>query len=274
MFVISWQTLNTVDAVSADAARRGSARSPASSSGRSTTSTQTGDEGTVYTQLLPNGAGRRPDVPAGRTIQLYLESPDVIHAFYVPQFLFKRDVVPGRTNIFEFTFDEARTPGQTFHGQCAELCGTGHNLMLFDVHAMAAADFDAWLGRPGSPRPTRRRAPPPSVAPGASGEPGPSGAPAGGPSAAGQRRNIAFDTDRADGARRTRRSRSSSTTRTPASRTTSRSTKAARPGPRSSRARSSRASPRRPTTCRPLQAGTYGFVCSVHPTMTGTLTVH
>ena len=42
-------------------------------------------------------------VPAGRTVQLYLESQDVIHAFYVPQFLFKRDVVPGRTNVFEFT---------------------------------------------------------------------------------------------------------------------------------------------------------------------------
>ena len=42
-------------------------------------------------------------VPAGRTVQLSLESPDVIHAFYVPQFLFKRDVVPGRINRFEFT---------------------------------------------------------------------------------------------------------------------------------------------------------------------------
>ena len=46
-------------------------------------------------------------LPAGRTVQLSLESPDVIHAFYVPQFLFKRDVVPGRTNVFEFTVDEA-----------------------------------------------------------------------------------------------------------------------------------------------------------------------
>ena len=49
-------------------------------------------------------------VPAGRTVQLCLESPDVIHAFYVPQFLFKRDVVPGRVNVFEFTSTSRRRP--------------------------------------------------------------------------------------------------------------------------------------------------------------------
>ena len=62
----------------------------------------------------------RPDGPAVAST-----SHDVIHAFYVPQFLFKRDVVPGRTNLFEFTVNEADA-GQTFRGQCAELCGTGH----------------------------------------------------------------------------------------------------------------------------------------------------
>ena len=64
-------------------------------------------------------------VPAGRTVQLqlFVSPKDVIHAFYVPQFLFKRDVVPGRTTAFDFTVNESDA-GQTFRGQCAELCGT------------------------------------------------------------------------------------------------------------------------------------------------------
>src|SRR4029078_12715869 len=77
-------------------------------------------------------------------IHLYLQSPDVIHAFYVPQFLFKRDVVPGRINSFEFTIKDEDARG-TFHGQGAELCGEGHNKMHFDVRALAGADFDTWL---------------------------------------------------------------------------------------------------------------------------------
>jgi cytochrome c oxidase subunit 2 len=71
-------------------------------------------------------------------------SGDVIHAWYVPHFLFKKDVVPGQTNYFEFRLDEDDA-GEVFHGQCAELCGTGHRVMLFDVLAMAPNDFDAWL---------------------------------------------------------------------------------------------------------------------------------
>jgi plastocyanin len=73
-----------------------------------------------------------------------LRSGDVIHAWYVPRFLFKRDVVPGQENHFEFTVNEDEA-GQTFHGQCAELCGTGHRVMLFSVVAMTQSDFDSWL---------------------------------------------------------------------------------------------------------------------------------
>ena len=100
MFVVSWQTLNAVDANVADAARPRSGRSPASSSGSSTTSPRTAT--TVLAErpiplVAATAAGWR--VPAGRTVQLSPASAtDVIHAFYVPQFLFKRDVVPGRTN--------------------------------------------------------------------------------------------------------------------------------------------------------------------------------
>jgi heme/copper-type cytochrome/quinol oxidase subunit 2 len=83
-------------------------------------------------------------VPVGRKVYITLRSADVIHAFYVPRFLFKRDVVPGMENHFEFTVDEAEA-GNTFHGQCAELCGIGHRAMLFSVTALTQSDFDAWL---------------------------------------------------------------------------------------------------------------------------------
>lgn len=94
--------------------------------------------------LAENGGGMA--VPVGRPILVTLDSPDVIHAFYVPHFLFKRDVVPGQTNRFEFTVDPSEA-GQTFGGQCAELCGDGHRRMLFSVVALSQADYDAWLAK-------------------------------------------------------------------------------------------------------------------------------
>ncbi len=83
-------------------------------------------------------------VPAGTTVHLQLKSNDVIHAFYVPKFLFKRDVVPGVNNSFDFMVDAADA-GQTFNGQCAELCGTYHGAMLFTVKALSPADYGTWL---------------------------------------------------------------------------------------------------------------------------------
>jgi len=144
LFIISWQTLNVVDAVSATPETRIAAHA-----GQFQWSFDYfSDDGQtlLYTELAPLGEDGGLRVPTGRTIQLSLtvNDNDVIHAFYVPQFLFKRDVVPGRVNKFDFKVDEDQA-GQTFRGQCAELCGSGHSIMLFDVHAMTAADFDAWL---------------------------------------------------------------------------------------------------------------------------------
>jgi len=141
LFVISWQTLNVVNASSTTPDTRISVRA-----GQFQWSFDyLAEDGSIlYTQLAPTGPDGGLNVPTGRNIQLLLTSPDVIHSFYVPQFLFKRDVIPGRTNTFEFDLAENQA-GQTFRGQCAELCGAGHSIMLFDVHAMTGADFDAWL---------------------------------------------------------------------------------------------------------------------------------
>ncbi len=79
-------------------------------------------------------------LPTGETIRFRLHSKDVIHSFYVPQFFYKLDVIPGRTNEFEATITQ---PG-TFGGQCAEFCGLGHSEMFFTVKAVSPADFQSW----------------------------------------------------------------------------------------------------------------------------------
>ena len=80
-------------------------------------------------------------LPVGRRIAFDLESPDVIHSFWVPQFLIKRDAVPGRTNRIEVTIEE---PG-TYAGVCGEFCGLLHHRMRFTLEAVSADEFEAWL---------------------------------------------------------------------------------------------------------------------------------
>jgi cytochrome c oxidase subunit II len=91
------------------------------------------------------GSGTEPPVlavPVGEPVRLVLNSLDVNHSFYVPQFLIKRDLINlgdnGRDNELEFVITE---PG-TYAGQCAEFCGTAHADMVFTVDAMDRAAFD------------------------------------------------------------------------------------------------------------------------------------
>jgi cytochrome c oxidase subunit II len=144
LFAISWDTLQKVDAVSAPAQRDLHVRALA---GQFQWQFEYLDAAGNHlaTETVPEQAkGGGMAVPVGKNVYVDLVSGDVIHAWYVPHFLFKRDVVPGTTNHFEFRLEEDEA-GEVFHGQCAELCGTGHRVMLFDVLAMAPADFDAWL---------------------------------------------------------------------------------------------------------------------------------
>ena len=80
-------------------------------------------------------------VPVGETVRITLTGDDVIHAFFVPEFLFKRDAIPGRETQFAFTVDE---PGR-YGGQCAEFCGIYHSRMPFTVVAVTRPEYDAWL---------------------------------------------------------------------------------------------------------------------------------
>jgi len=87
--------------------------------------------------------GEPPELvlPAGRTTEIRLTSSDVVHAFWVPAFLFKRDAVPGRVNAF----DLSPTKTGSYPGRCAEYCGTFHAHMSFNVRVVAPDAFERWL---------------------------------------------------------------------------------------------------------------------------------
>ncbi len=80
-------------------------------------------------------------LPVNEKVRFELTSPDVIHSFWVPDFLFKMDVIPGKTNAFELTPDKVGT----YVGRCAELCGVEHSQMLFSVKVVERAEFDAYV---------------------------------------------------------------------------------------------------------------------------------
>jgi cytochrome c oxidase subunit 2 len=77
-------------------------------------------------------------LPVDQTVKFELTSPDVVHSFWVPAFLFKMDVIPGRTNEFQVTPNKIGT----FNGKCAELCGVDHSRMLFTVKVVSQEEFD------------------------------------------------------------------------------------------------------------------------------------
>lgn len=81
-------------------------------------------------------------LPAGRPVDVYIQSADVIHSFWVPTLGGKLDAVPGHTNVLRL---RATAGGSVLRGQCSEFCGAQHARMAFDVQVHEAADFDAWL---------------------------------------------------------------------------------------------------------------------------------
>ncbi|WWR55141.1 cytochrome c oxidase subunit II [Streptomyces sp. SCSIO 30461] len=80
-------------------------------------------------------------LPKGEKVRFILTSRDVIHSFWVVPFLFKQDVIPGHTNVFEVT----PTQEGTFMGKCAELCGVDHSRMLFNVKVVSPERYQEYL---------------------------------------------------------------------------------------------------------------------------------
>ncbi|HSW41419.1 MAG TPA: cupredoxin domain-containing protein, partial [Patescibacteria group bacterium] len=186
------------------------------------------------------------------------------HSFYVPAFLYQRDITPRKDQVIQFLADREGT----YRGQCTQFCGLLHHVMEFEVVVESRAKFDAWL--------QEALQPPATPTPAAPGVPTPTpGVPTDGEgeavvieiSAAG----IAFDTD---------------TLEVPANRPFQivfANNDAGIPhnvaihegsptGPAVWVGEIFNGIETRTYDVPALPAGTYGFICTVHPTMTGTLT--
>jgi cytochrome c oxidase subunit 2 len=99
--------------------------------------------GSVATQQTINDASALPVLymPENETVQFKLESDDVVHSFYVPEFLFQRDLIQGINNVVDI---KATNVG-TFIGECTNLCGTYHAFMRFEVDVMPPKQFGQWM---------------------------------------------------------------------------------------------------------------------------------
>lgn len=80
-------------------------------------------------------------VPTGQQVELRMEARDVIHAFWVPQFRLKQDVIPGQPTVLSFT----ATRAGTYPIICAELCGPYHGGMRSNVVVHEPDAYDNWL---------------------------------------------------------------------------------------------------------------------------------
>ncbi|MBB3038919.1 cytochrome c oxidase subunit 2 [Hoyosella altamirensis] len=86
-------------------------------------------------------------LPTNRRIEFVLNSSDVIHSFWVPEFLFKRDVLPNPIENHSdnsFQISEIEREG-AFVGRCAEMCGTYHAMMNFEVRAVSPERFAEYI---------------------------------------------------------------------------------------------------------------------------------
>ena len=79
-------------------------------------------------------------VPVGRPVRLLLDSPDVVHSFWVPGLAGKLDLIPGRSNALTLRADRAGV----YRGQCAEFCGLQHSHMALLVVAEDPPAFERW----------------------------------------------------------------------------------------------------------------------------------
>lgn len=77
-------------------------------------------------------------LPVNKRVEFVLTSRDVIHSFWVIQFLQKMDMIPGKVNRFQVTPTEIGT----YQGKCAELCGAYHSQMLFNVKVVSEANYN------------------------------------------------------------------------------------------------------------------------------------
>jgi cytochrome c oxidase subunit II len=206
-------------------------------------------------------------LPIQETVRIRLHSADVNHAFYVPQFLYKKDVVPGQVNSFDVRIEEAGT----YPGQCAEFCGLAHASMIFTVRAVDRAEYDTWKQQA-----EQEAQQSPSPAPASSGEPGGSPGASPGDQATALQLSAsnaqAFDTDALEAP--AQKAFAVQFTNNDTTAPHNFAIKSATPEGDFTGQPIAQPGGGQETYQVPLLApGEYQFYCSVHPNMTGTLTV-
>ena len=101
----------------------------------------------IQAQLKKGGGLAEPlnvlHLPVGQRVQIDIKSRDVAHSFWIVNFLYKKDMIPGKTNYMYFIPEKIGT----YQGKCAELCGQYHSLMLFQVKVESQADYDAYIAQ-------------------------------------------------------------------------------------------------------------------------------
>ena len=80
-------------------------------------------------------------LPVNTSVEIELTSRDVVHSFWVIDFLYKKDTFPGKRNFMYLTPQREGT----YKGKCAELCGEYHSMMLFNVKVVSRAEFDSQM---------------------------------------------------------------------------------------------------------------------------------
>ncbi len=80
-------------------------------------------------------------LPVDQKVEIKLASRDVIHSFWIIDFLYKKDMYIGKDNYWSFI----PTREGTYQGKCAELCGDAHSMMLFNVEVVSASEYEDYL---------------------------------------------------------------------------------------------------------------------------------
>src|SRR5690606_19228318 len=80
-------------------------------------------------------------LPVDQSVRIDLRSRDVIHSFWIIDFLYKKDMFIGHDNSWSFI----PTREGHYEGKCAELCGEYHSAMLFNVEVVSQSEYDQYL---------------------------------------------------------------------------------------------------------------------------------
>jgi cytochrome c oxidase subunit 2 len=112
------------------------------------------DEGIAFDSYMVDEAELKPGqprlltvdnpmvVPEGTRIKLLITGNDVMHSFFVPSLAVQIYAFIGRTNE---AWIDVPVGGQTYYGQCNQICGVNHAYMPIEVKALPKAEYAAWL---------------------------------------------------------------------------------------------------------------------------------